>query len=228
MIKIGAITVGQSPRTDVTMDIRPILGPDVELLEVGALDGLGPEELRAMEPQRDDYVLVSRLRDGTSVRFAERCILPRIQTAIRQLTKQGAQMILMLCTGEFPESLHTEIPLVYPCRLLESLVPALADNGRIGVVVPDVSQKPQALRHWNGRAAEVHVAAASPYDGENGFQAAAAELKSLDLDLIILDCIGYTVSMKRMLRQATGKPVLLPRTVLARVVRELIDGGDAL
>lgn len=35
MIKIGAITVGQSPRTDVTMDIRPILGPDVELLEVG-------------------------------------------------------------------------------------------------------------------------------------------------------------------------------------------------
>lgn len=228
MIKIGAITVGQSPRTDVTMDIRPILGPDVELLEVGALDGLVSEELRAMEPQRDDYVLVSRLRDGTSVRFAERFILPRIQTAIRQLTKQGAQMILMLCTGEFPDSLRADVPLLYPCQLLDGLVPVLAGDGRIGVVVPDPSQKSQAMQRWAGRAAEIYVSAASPYGDELEIQKAIAELKPLDLDLLILDCIGYTVAMKRKLSRATGKPVLLPRTVLARIACELMDGGESL
>lgn len=32
MIKVGAITIGQSPRTDVTQDILPLLGDQVELL----------------------------------------------------------------------------------------------------------------------------------------------------------------------------------------------------
>ena len=33
MIKVGAITIGQSPRTDVTQDILPLLGDQVELLQ---------------------------------------------------------------------------------------------------------------------------------------------------------------------------------------------------
>ena len=39
LVKIGAVTIGQSPRTDVTCDILPILGDNVQLLEAGALDG---------------------------------------------------------------------------------------------------------------------------------------------------------------------------------------------
>lgn len=41
-VKIGAITVGQSPRVDVTPDLWPIFGPNVELIEAGGLDGLSP------------------------------------------------------------------------------------------------------------------------------------------------------------------------------------------
>lgn len=44
MIKVGAITIGQSPRTDVTQDILPLPGDQVELLQAGGLDGhKGPE-----------------------------------------------------------------------------------------------------------------------------------------------------------------------------------------
>ena len=42
-------------------------------------------------------------------------------------------------------------------------------------------------------------------------------------DLIVLDCIGYTQEMKKMFAEKTGKKVVLPRTLLARVVSELTD-----
>ena len=41
--------------------------------------------------------------------------------------------------------------------------------------------------------------------------------------LIVLDCIGYTQEMKKMFAEKTGKKVVLPRTLLARVVSELTD-----
>lgn len=40
MKKIGAITVGQSPRVDLIPEIQPILGDSVEIIQAGALDGL--------------------------------------------------------------------------------------------------------------------------------------------------------------------------------------------
>jgi protein AroM len=39
-MKVGALTIGQSPRTDITSEIRDILGSDVTILESGVLDGL--------------------------------------------------------------------------------------------------------------------------------------------------------------------------------------------
>ena len=36
-MKIGAVTIGQSPRVDVTPDIMPIFGEQVELIQAGAL-----------------------------------------------------------------------------------------------------------------------------------------------------------------------------------------------
>ena len=39
-MKIGAITIGQAPRTDVTADIMRLFDGKVELLQRGGLDGL--------------------------------------------------------------------------------------------------------------------------------------------------------------------------------------------
>ena len=50
MFKLGAITVGQSPRTDVTDDIMGIFQGKVEILERGALDGLTVEDIDRLAP----------------------------------------------------------------------------------------------------------------------------------------------------------------------------------
>ena len=66
MKKIGAITVGQSPRVDLIPEIQPILGDSVEIIQAGALDGLSKEEIAKFVPRPGENVLVSRLTDGTS------------------------------------------------------------------------------------------------------------------------------------------------------------------
>ena len=48
-------------------------------------------------------------------------------------------------------------------------------------------------------------------------------MKDMEADLVVLDCIGYTQEMKRMFEEKTGKMIVLPRTLLARVVSELTD-----
>ena len=102
MIKIGAITVGQSPRTDLTPEMLPILGDSISLIQMGGLDGLTRKEIEAFVPAADDHVLVSRLTDGSSVTFGESHILSRLQDCIGALENDGVSMIVFLCTGEFP------------------------------------------------------------------------------------------------------------------------------
>ena len=193
-MKIGAITIGQAPRTDVTADILHIFDDSLELVQAGGLDGLTKEQIAEFAPGKDDYVLVSRLTDGSSVTFAERHILPRLQDAINRMEDEGCSLIMMFCTGSFPETLSTrKIPMIYPCELLNRYVD------------------------------HVKAVSASPYGEWDALEKAAEEIKNSEADLIVLDCIGYTQEMKKMFAEKTGKKVVLPRTLLARVVSELTD-----
>ena len=134
--KIGAITIGQSPRTDIIPEIQPLLGHDVDIVEMGALDGLTLKEVEAFAPQEDDYILHTRMRDGTSVTIAERHILPRMQTCIDTLTQQGVELVVLLCTGKFPEFRSATL-LIEPQKITDSVIMALAgEQHKIGIMTP--------------------------------------------------------------------------------------------
>ena len=45
-------------------------------------------------------------------------------------------------------------------------------------------------------------------------------MREVDPDFIVLDCIGYNKEMKHKMEQLTGRPVILPRSFLAGVIRE--------
>lgn len=223
-MKIGAITIGQAPRVDVTADILSIFDDSLELVQAGGLDGLSKEQIAAFTPGEDDYVLVSRLTDGTSVTFAERHILPRLQDAIDRMEEEGCALIMMFCTGSFPESLSTKtIPMIYPCELLNRLVPLMTKKSNIICMTPSPLQIEQCENKWRNFVKDVKSVAASPYGEWEDLEKAAEEIKDSDADLIVLDCIGYTQKMKEMFAEKTGKKVVLPRTLLARVVSELTD-----
>jgi len=43
LVKVGLLTIGQSPREDVVPEMDPFFLPQIQILEKGLLDDLSPE-----------------------------------------------------------------------------------------------------------------------------------------------------------------------------------------
>ncbi len=219
---IGTVTIGQSPRVDVIPEIASLIGEDVEIREAGALDGLTRKEIDAMAPVRGDYVLVTRLADGSSVQVAERFITPRITEKIQGHFQNGIPLVLLLCTGEFP-GFDTAGLLIRPQKVLYNAVAAVAEGQRLGILTPSAEQVEQSEHRWSTIGKAVRAVPSSPYaDAMDAAAAAARKLKEWGVHLTVLDCIGYTLEMQRLVREITGRPVVLARGIVARTVAELI------
>jgi protein AroM len=231
--RIGAITIGQAPRDDLVPEFRAALGREALVIERGALDDLTLDQVSALAPSEDDYVLVTRMRDGTEVRIAERHIIGRLQRCVDDLESRDVDLSVLMCTGEFP-ALASRRLLIPLDRLLESVVrgllPATASGGApapvLAAVVPSAEQIPAIGRRWAracGCGARITVEAVSPYTAaEADYEAAAARVSACNPRLVVLDCVGFTESVRGIFRRATGKPVILPRSLLGRVAGELI------
>lgn len=223
MIKIGAITVGQSPRTDLMPDMEKILMDSIEVIQMGGLDGLTKEEIAKFKPEPGDNVLVSRLRDGSSVTFGESYILPRMQNCIYELEKQGVSLIIFLCTGEFPDDFQSNVPVIFPNNIMIGTVPAVMPGCRLAVMTPAEEQTEQVTRKWTrAGASAVQIYPVSPYNGLQDVLNMAETISADEIDMVVMDCIGYTVEMKEKVHEMVKKPVILPRTLVARVINELV------
>lgn len=218
--RIGAVTIGQAPRVDVTSELRRFLDPAVEILEGGALDGLDIEELQAHPPESGSTTLVSRLSDGSEVAVDSHFVLPRLQRQINNL-EHDVEFILLLCTAPF-DDIKSNVPLLLPGVVLGSLVTGIAVR-RIGVITPSPAQMETQRRKWRKVVPDVVVEAASPYFNPVGLEDAAAGLAREGVDLVVMDCIGYTSVMKTIVRRATNKPVLTASGVLGRVASEMLE-----
>lgn len=220
--RIAGITVGQSPRTDMTCDLVPRLADTLELVEYGALDDLTLEQVeRTLPPEPGEEVLVSRMRDGSQTTFSGDKVVPLVQAKIEQAQEEGCRAIIVLCTGSFPKLEH-EVPLVFPQPLLHQCARALAGGRRVAVMVPEPEQAEQARQWWAASGVDVDVVAASPYQGIDGVSRAARSLRGHDDAFLCLDCMGFTVAMRDAARRESGLDVLLPRTLVASVVSELL------
>jgi protein AroM len=221
-LKIGLVTIGQSPRTDVTPIIKEALGSEVELVEKGALDGSTREEIDMFAPAAGDYMLVTRIRDGSCVKVARRHVFPRVQKCIEELEEMGVDLTLLLCTAEFHE-IKTEKLLINPDKLITNIVWGILDHGRLAVVVPEKKQIPPSRRKWRKKGISLVMTNANPYGEIKASKEAADFLAKQNADLIILDCVGFTPRHKELFKRLTGKPVILPQTVIGRVLKELVS-----
>jgi protein AroM len=220
MTKIGLITIGQSPRTDVTSTIKTMLGQSIDMVEKGALDGLTKNEIERLAPKAGDYVLVTRLRDGTSVKVARRRVMPRVQKCIEELEGMDVDFNVLLCTGEF-HRLKAKKPLIMPEALITNVVLCIR-GGKIGVVVPEREQIPSVKRKWRKKGVSVVIGCANPYGDVKGLEEAALFLAGENVDLVVLDCIGFTPKAGEIFRRLTRKPVLLPQVLLGCVLKSLV------
>jgi protein AroM len=220
MAKVGVLTIGQSPRTDATPSFQKIFGAGVEIVERGGLDRLTEETMDAIKPEGSDTVYISRLRNGQSVEIGKSKLLPLLQDELTKL-EQDVEVVIMLCTGDFP-TLVTTKPIIYPDKILVHTVQAIMTGGsKLGLVVPLEKQRHSLAKKWEGVGLELVTAAASPYE-ESDIAGAAASLKEQGAELIVLDCMGYNETHKLEAKKGSGLPVILPRTLVARIAAEYV------
>jgi protein AroM len=220
--KIGMITIGQSPRVDIVPEMRVILGPDTEIIEAGALDGLSLGEVKTFYPKKGDYILCTRMANGTEVVVARKFILPRVQRCIDLLTEKGAEILLFLCTGKFPEFKSKRLFLESQKILDHFLLALHGEQEKIGLIIPLADQIQQAKNKYRRLKGRMIIQAASPYTTQDEMRLAAEALKKADPHVIVMHCMGYTLEMKQKVMEITGKPTVLARSLVARMLKELI------
>jgi protein AroM len=225
MAALGVVTIGQSPRADLTGELAAYLPPGTSLLERGALDGLAAPVIAALAPDADEDTLTSRLRGGDSVVLDRRRLVPRLEEAIGQLEADGAGVTLLVCTGTFPPLRHRR-PLLDAERLLVSAVSGLVHgDGPAGVVVPLPAQHDVLSARWQrALGAPVLVDDADPYarDAAELASAAVTRLAGQGARIVLLDCMGYTEAVRAAAAARAGLPVLLARSIVGRLAGELL------
>jgi protein AroM len=228
-VKVGFVTIGQSPRTDVVPEIARILGPEVRILEIGALDGLSGREIRNLKPEKGDFRLITRLKNGLTVVVGKNKILPRLKKKIVELAGLDVRLIALLCTDEFPsirQQRGSRVIMLQPYRLLRNEAVARLKEGKLGVFVPLEGQIERTKRKWEKTGLRVVVEALNPYQEGPEHVRAIESMKGQDAGLVVLDCIGYSKATKNRLQRVLDRPVLLPRAVLASAIKKWLSGQN--
>ncbi|MFD7924061.1 AroM family protein [Streptomyces sp. NPDC059740] len=226
---LGLVTIGQAPRTDLVDDVRPHLG-GLRPVEHGALDlddfeGPGEADARAaVGPVAGEAPLISRLRDGRSVQLGHEALAPRMRDAVARCEQDGAGATLLLCTGNFPP-VPSSRPLLYAEPLVQHGVRAVAGADPVGVICPLPAQREDTGRRWARLLpGPVSVEPADPYapEAHETVTEAARRLAAGGSRWLVLDCIGYTESMRAAAARSAGPavPVLLARALAVRLAAE--------
>ena len=217
---ISMLTIGQTPRPDISGDLRQLLPPEWELREYGALDGLTRAEAEGVcGYEGKGELLVTRMAgDSRQIELSAEKVFARLQTCITLAETEGADMHLMACTGNFPAYIHQKT-ILYPGICQRQA--ALALGKRVGVLIPNAAQEEQ-IRGWWAACGAPHVLleAADPFGPVSGVEAGAKRLKERGAQILCLDCFGYTLEHKGVAEWATGLAAVLPREVLCQMAKE--------
>lgn len=220
------MTIGQAPRDDVVPDMEAVLGPSVQFVQYGALDGMDVQAIRALRPQDGDVVLATRLRDGREVRLAHDRVTPLLRRAMNRACEESAELAVILCTGTFDKGeIGGDIPIMNADVVLTHTVAALAADRNLLIVCPDRNQVQDMEARWGTIAPRAHVVAASPYGPRDAFKeiikgvAGASELQPQHW-LAVLDCVGYDLEHQRALSQITPLSSVIPRLAIAHLLSQ--------
>ncbi|AIQ48284.1 AroM protein [Paenibacillus sp. FSL R7-0273] len=222
MKQIGLITIGQAPRSDVAPIIEQYLKGQAELVQAGVLDGYTAEQVgKLFSPQAGEYVLTTRMADGSAAVISRERIVSVLQGKIDAMEGAGITTILLACTGVFPGLHAARAHLIEPDRIIPPVVRAMLGGRRLGLIGPLPEQEESMRVKFAASGGSIPFAAASPYTGtEKDFRAAAERLRG-EADVIVLDCMGY-VEQHRQWAASAGVPAVLSNALMGKLIAEMV------
>lgn len=218
---LGVIVVGQSPRPDVAAEIRGVLPPGIAIDLRGALDGLSRGDIADLAPRNNHDALFTRLPGGEAVKLSKAAVERRAVGVAEAMLAGGTTVAMMCCTGAFP-ALVNRPGMILPSAVLFALVQSVLPRGRLGLFVPIPEQVGTLDDKWRREGIEITSIALTPGSAAGEIDAAAERMQARAPDLVVMDCMSYTQSMKDRVRQTVRGPVILGITAAARVMAELL------
>jgi protein AroM len=225
MLTIGVVTIAEAPRDDVVPSIQQLLPPDVVLVERGNLNGLSLAEIAEQAPEPGEVGIVARLRSGGETLLSQSKILPRMQRLVDEVVREeGADLVVILCGADW-SAITAPVLVVNPGRVFPGVVSSLAYGRKLGIIKPSAGQVEKERARYAQLGIDATVTSASPYLGPTRLEhvrEAAETLRDAQCDLIWMTCIGMDESMRDVVAEVTGKPIILARSILGRVIGELV------
>ncbi|MEU2250650.1 AroM family protein [Streptomyces sp. NPDC019224] len=225
MHTVTFLTIGESPRPDLSVAIEAELPPTARIRHAGVLDGLGRAEAEArFGAVAGRATLLSRLADGGSVTLDAEAVGAGLVALVERVEDEGADVVVLLCTGEFPGLRTRRARLVEPDALLTGYVGTALRGSRIGIVVPLPEQVAEARTKWRALTPAPSFTTASPYADDTTALCAAARARLEEgADALVLDCMGYGTRHREALRAAgITVPVLTPGAVVGAMLGPLL------
>lgn len=222
---IAVLTIGQTPRADITDDLKAFLPHTVRLQEYGALDGLtrGQAQTHFGYEGRGELLITRMGVNRDMISLSGEKIMAQMQVCIDKAQREGARVLLMGCTGLFPDYRHS-VPLLLPGRCQREHTLMLAGTAPVGVVIPNLDQKEQITQWWREVGnPQLLMAVADPFGDTDTVVRAAQELKTAGANVLCLDCFGYTAAQQAAVIRETGLETVLPRAVVCQMARVLLE-----
>ena len=220
MKKIGMLTIGQTPRNDLIPGLMKILGENFDIVEAGALDDLTMKDIEKIDLNPEDYILVSRMRDGREIKITKKFVIPRMQKQLEKIEENGVRLTVVMCTGKFPQFKSKGL-VVTPSEILKGVIEGSLKEGKLAVVYPTKEQVSYAQRDFKRENIDVYADSVSPYEPKD-VEGLLIRLRDEKPDLVFLNCFGFPISLKDKVKGETGKPTIHSSSVIARVLKELV------
>lgn len=217
--RILFVTIGQSPRQDLLAELTEGLALPANISEIGLLDRLSGSEIEAFKAGPDQTAVVARLAGGAWVSLERRKVSRLAHERIAAIGEREFDLIVLMSTGIFRD-FESNCPTVNAQRAVDAAVISVAALGdRVGMMQPLESQTSEfdipslALFETVFR----HAAHGNP----EHLKKAAQSLRNCSY--IVLNSVGYSEADRQVVADVTGKPVILPRRIIANSIRLILS-----
>ncbi|MBN1683019.1 AroM family protein [Candidatus Bathyarchaeota archaeon] len=218
---IGMLTIGQTPRNDILSSIESVLDKDIKVIEAGALDDFTTNQIQDYEKHPDDYILVTKIKNGKEVKLPKRILIPLLQKKIHELNAVGVNVIVIMCTGKFPPFI-SNCPVVTPSEILHGVIEGVLKKGRLGVIYPTHEQVTFLESEFSREGISLYGDWYSPYLNDGSLNSLIQRLLKENLELVFLNCFGFDKELKDIIYKNLGIPVIQANTLIARILNELV------
>ena len=203
MPSLGAIIIGQAPRPDLVNPLRKA-NSLYQFIEVGALDMIDTNAIPTNP--RGDYLLTTRLRDGSLVSVEEAFLAPLLQKAIADAEAQGVSASMLLCAGPF-DMLKSEKPLYRPTAMATTMM-QVRGYQRIAVLSPNETQARPIREKWTARgfAPIIFIDPQLPDDQLGAWL--TQQFAFQKPDCLLLDYVGHPLEKVHAIEQRVTIPVI--------------------